>query len=87
MHCVSCFFCHHTGKNGKTKNTPSKAGADRFIPARNTQQMDVASFLMSKENEPAEENMSAPAVRPFLFMVCVRLQSVPKSICRFCPDL
>ncbi|KAI4898160.1 hypothetical protein NFI96_024924 [Prochilodus magdalenae] len=47
------------GKNGKTQNTPSKAGEDRFIPVRNAKQMDVASFLLSKENEPTEESTSA----------------------------
>uniref|UniRef100_A0A8B9LNC5 Cell division cycle 20 homolog n=1 Tax=Astyanax mexicanus TaxID=7994 RepID=A0A8B9LNC5_ASTMX len=47
------------GKNGKTQSTPSKAGADRFIPVRNSKQMDVASFLLSKENEPAEDSTSA----------------------------
>ncbi|KAL0966133.1 hypothetical protein UPYG_G00291320 [Umbra pygmaea] len=39
------------GKTGKTQSTPSKAGGDRFIPTRNNKQMDVASFLLSKENE------------------------------------
>ncbi|XP_060762525.1 cell division cycle protein 20 homolog [Neoarius graeffei] len=47
------------GKNGKSQNTPSKAGGDRFIPVRNTKQMDVASFLISKENEPVEEAASS----------------------------
>ncbi|XP_062843731.1 cell division cycle protein 20 homolog isoform X2 [Trichomycterus rosablanca] len=47
------------GKNGKTQSTPSKAGGDRFIPIRNAKQMDVASFLISKENEPAEEPVSS----------------------------
>ncbi|KAL7841984.1 hypothetical protein SRHO_G00236730 [Serrasalmus rhombeus] len=47
------------GKNGKTQSTPSNAGGDRFIPVRNAKQMDVASFLLSKENEPAEEGASA----------------------------
>ncbi|KAL7387210.1 hypothetical protein ABVT39_019971 [Epinephelus coioides] len=45
------------GKN--KKQTPSKMGADRFIPVRNSKQMDVASFLLSKENEPADANTSA----------------------------
>ncbi|KAK1790690.1 hypothetical protein P4O66_014556, partial [Electrophorus voltai] len=49
------------GKNGKTQNTPSKAGGDRFIPIRNAKQMDVASFLLSKENEPVEEGVSSSA--------------------------
>ncbi|CAJ1078889.1 cell division cycle protein 20 homolog isoform X2 [Xyrichtys novacula] len=40
------------GKN--KKQTPSKMGGDRFIPTRNSKQMDVASFLLSKENEPME---------------------------------
>ncbi|KAJ0058648.1 hypothetical protein NL108_000353 [Boleophthalmus pectinirostris] len=34
------------------KQTPSKMGGDRFIPIRNSKQMDVASFLLTKENEP-----------------------------------
>lgn len=29
-------------------------GGDRFIPVRNNKQMDVASFLLTKENEPVE---------------------------------
>ncbi|XP_037644115.1 cell division cycle protein 20 homolog isoform X1 [Sebastes umbrosus] len=40
------------GKN--KKQTPSKMGGDRFIPFRNSKQMDVASFLLSKENEPVD---------------------------------
>ncbi|KAM9428729.1 cell division cycle protein 20 homolog isoform 1-T2 [Salvelinus alpinus] len=47
------------GKNGKTQCTPSKTGGDRFIPTRNNKQMDVASFLLSKENEPMDTNPSA----------------------------
>lgn len=31
-------------------------GGDRFIPTRNSKQMDVASFLLSKENEPVDTN-------------------------------
>lgn len=60
--------CLLTGKNGKTQNTPSKAGGDRFIPTRNNKQMDVASFLISKENEPVEEAASSSAVRPCSFL-------------------
>ncbi|XP_059201427.1 cell division cycle protein 20 homolog [Centropristis striata] len=45
------------GKN--KKQTPSKMGGDRFIPTRNSKQMDVASFLLTKENEPVDTN-SAP---------------------------
>uniref|UniRef100_A0A3P9N3Q3 Cell division cycle 20 homolog n=1 Tax=Poecilia reticulata TaxID=8081 RepID=A0A3P9N3Q3_POERE len=41
---------------GKNKKTPSKMGGDRFIPARNNKQMDVANFLLTKENEPADAN-------------------------------
>ncbi|XP_072505235.1 cell division cycle protein 20 homolog isoform X1 [Notamacropus eugenii] len=42
------------GKSGsKTQSTPSKAGGDRYIPHRSTSQMEVASFLLSKENQPA----------------------------------
>ncbi|XP_038145155.1 cell division cycle protein 20 homolog [Cyprinodon tularosa] len=37
---------------GKGKKTPSKMGGDRFIPIRNNKQMDVANFLLTKENEP-----------------------------------
>ncbi|MBN3313277.1 CDC20 protein, partial [Atractosteus spatula] len=47
------------GRNAsKTQNTPSKAGGDRYIPHRNPKQMDVASFLISKENEPVESSSS-----------------------------
>lgn len=31
-------------------------GGDRFIPTRNNKQMDVANFLLTKENEPADAN-------------------------------
>ncbi|XP_051855923.1 cell division cycle protein 20 homolog isoform X1 [Antechinus flavipes] len=42
------------GKSGsKTQSTPSKAGGDRYIPHRSTSQMEVASFLLSKENQPS----------------------------------
>ncbi|XP_056148740.1 cell division cycle protein 20 homolog [Lampris incognitus] len=42
---------------GKSKKcTPSKAGGDRYIPVRNNKQMDVASFLLSKENEHLDLN-------------------------------
>ncbi|XP_034559761.1 cell division cycle protein 20 homolog [Notolabrus celidotus] len=40
------------GKNQKP--TPSKMGGDRYIPFRNGKRMDVASFLLSKENEPMD---------------------------------
>ncbi|KAM9322331.1 cell division cycle protein 20 homolog isoform 2-T2 [Pholidichthys leucotaenia] len=45
------------GKN--KKQTPSKMGGDRFIPIRNSKQMDVASFLLTKENEPVDANNAA----------------------------
>ncbi|XP_070830752.1 cell division cycle protein 20 homolog isoform X1 [Chaetodon trifascialis] len=45
------------GKN--KKQTPSKMGGDRFIPTRNSKQMDVASFLLTKENEPVDANKMA----------------------------
>ncbi|KAK2822407.1 hypothetical protein Q5P01_022472 [Channa striata] len=45
---------------GKGKRqTPSKMGGDRFIPIRNSKQMDVASFLLTKENQPADANETA----------------------------
>ncbi|KAJ8357368.1 hypothetical protein SKAU_G00201620 [Synaphobranchus kaupii] len=47
------------GKSGKGQCTPSKAGGDRFIPSRNSKQMDVASFLLAKENEPVDPNASS----------------------------
>ncbi|XP_061588269.1 cell division cycle protein 20 homolog [Cololabis saira] len=47
---------------GKAKKTPSKMGADRFIPIRNSKQMDVANFLLTKENEPSEANAPAASV-------------------------
>ncbi|XP_068604454.1 cell division cycle protein 20 homolog [Brachionichthys hirsutus] len=45
------------GKN--KKQTPSKMGGDRFIPTRNSKQMDVATFLLTKEIEPMDTNKSA----------------------------
>lgn len=55
-------FCN-TGKNKKP--TPCKMGGDRFIPVRNNKQMDVASFLLTKENEPVEakNNTALSSVR------------------------
>ncbi|XP_037538155.1 cell division cycle protein 20 homolog [Nematolebias whitei] len=41
---------------GKNKKTPSKMGGDRYIPTRNNKQMDVANFLLTKENEPVGAN-------------------------------
>lgn len=62
-----------TGKNKKV--TPSKMGGDRFIPTRNSKQMDVASFLLSKENEPVDANNStSTAVR-------CRFNRFPSSLC------
>lgn len=51
------FFFLLIGKN--KKQTPSKTGADRFIPTRNSKQMDVANFLLTKENEPVDTNNAA----------------------------
>lgn len=34
-------------------------GADRYIPVRSDKQMDVASFLLSKENQPVDANNPA----------------------------
>ncbi|CAN9503440.1 unnamed protein product [Ophioblennius macclurei] len=45
------------GKN--KKHTPSKMGGDRYIPVRNTNQMDVASFLLSKENDKSDTDATA----------------------------
>uniref|UniRef100_A0A674N1L8 Cell division cycle 20 homolog n=1 Tax=Takifugu rubripes TaxID=31033 RepID=A0A674N1L8_TAKRU len=46
---------------GKSKKqTPCKMGGDRFIPVRNNKQMDVASFLLTKENEPVESWLYIP---------------------------
>ncbi|KAI1236746.1 hypothetical protein IHE44_0014999, partial [Lamprotornis superbus] len=45
------------GKSGsKIQNTPTKAGGDRYIPNRSTMQMEMANFLLTKENDPAEES-------------------------------
>lgn len=54
------FFLWFIGKN--KKQTPSKMGGDRFIPIRNSKQMDVATFLLTKENEPADTNTSVTSV-------------------------
>lgn len=34
-------------------------GADRFIPVRNEKQMEMASFLLSKNARPTEDGASA----------------------------
>ncbi|NXE04247.1 CDC20 protein, partial [Lophotis ruficrista] len=45
------------GKSGsKIQSTPTKAGGDRYIPSRSTMQMEMANFLLTKENDPAEES-------------------------------
>ncbi|XP_069718252.1 cell division cycle protein 20 homolog [Phaenicophaeus curvirostris] len=45
------------GKSGsKTQRTPTNAGPDRYIPNRNTMRMEMANFLLTKENDPAEES-------------------------------
>ncbi|XP_028937516.1 cell division cycle protein 20 homolog [Ornithorhynchus anatinus] len=40
----------------KAQNTSPKAGADRYIPQRSAAQMEVASFLLSKENQPDDQS-------------------------------
>lgn len=47
---------------GKGKKTPSKMGGDRFIPIRNNKQMDVANFLLTKENEPDDGKTTVSSV-------------------------
>lgn len=44
--------------SSKLQTTPSKPGGDRYIPHRNASQMEVASFLLSKENQP--DNSETP---------------------------
>ncbi|XP_017397094.1 cell division cycle protein 20 homolog [Cebus imitator] len=44
--------------SSKVQTTPSKPGGDRYIPQRSAAQMEVASFLLSKENQP--ENSQTP---------------------------
>uniref|UniRef100_A0A7M4FHY6 Cell division cycle 20 n=1 Tax=Crocodylus porosus TaxID=8502 RepID=A0A7M4FHY6_CROPO len=39
----------------KTQSTPSKAGGDRYIPHRSAMQMEVANFLLTKENDDSED--------------------------------
>ncbi|XP_028820211.1 cell division cycle protein 20 homolog [Denticeps clupeoides] len=46
------------GKKSKTLCKANKVGGDRYIPTRNSEQMEVASFLMSKENESPQTNQS-----------------------------
>lgn len=47
----------NAGKSGsKIQSTPTKAGGDRYIPNRSTMQMEMANFLLTKENDPAEES-------------------------------
>lgn len=59
------FSLSATGKSSsKVQTTPSKPGGDRYIPHRSASQMEVASFLLSKENHP--ENSQTPTKK-----VCV----------------
>uniref|UniRef100_A0A2I3GBG4 CDC20/Fizzy WD40 domain-containing protein n=1 Tax=Nomascus leucogenys TaxID=61853 RepID=A0A2I3GBG4_NOMLE len=44
--------------SSKVQTTPSKPADDRYIPHRSAAQMEVASFLLSKENQP--ENSQTP---------------------------
>ena len=46
--------------SSKLQTTPSKPGGDRYIPHRNASQMEVASFLLSKENQP--DNSETPTI-------------------------
>uniref|UniRef100_A0A3Q3XD28 Uncharacterized protein n=1 Tax=Mola mola TaxID=94237 RepID=A0A3Q3XD28_MOLML len=55
-HLVSGCFCI-TGEN-KNK-TPSWIGDNRFIPIRNSKQMDMARFLLTKRNDPVDMNNTA----------------------------
>nr|XP_009943247.1 PREDICTED: cell division cycle protein 20 homolog [Opisthocomus hoazin] len=55
--CKNIFMHVNAGKSGsKIQSTPTKAGADRYIPSRSTMQMEMASFLLTKENDLAEES-------------------------------
>ncbi|XP_051867068.1 cell division cycle protein 20 homolog [Pristis pectinata] len=45
-----------SSKCSRVQGTPSKVGGDRYIPARNAVQMDVAHFLIAKENEQENES-------------------------------
>ncbi|XP_077190232.1 cell division cycle protein 20 homolog [Paroedura picta] len=40
--------------NSKAQNTPNKTGGDRYIPNRSAMQMDVANFLLTKEDSSDE---------------------------------
>lgn len=54
-----CFPLPTLGKSSsKIQTTPSKPGGDRYIPHRSATQMEVASFLLSKENH--SENSQTP---------------------------
>ncbi|XP_054145945.1 cell division cycle protein 20 homolog [Melozone crissalis] len=45
------------GKSGsRIQSTPTKAVGDCYIPKHSTMQMEMANFLLSKENDPAEDS-------------------------------
>lgn len=44
--------------SSKAQTTPNKPGGDRYIPHRSASQMEVANFLLSKENH--SENSQTP---------------------------
>lgn len=71
---------------GKSK-TPSKMGGDRYIPVRNSKQMDVANYLLTKENEPVAPNTSVskyahfprqPLKLTFIYSGCLYLKETQK---------
>uniref|UniRef100_A0A3Q3X550 Uncharacterized protein n=1 Tax=Mola mola TaxID=94237 RepID=A0A3Q3X550_MOLML len=50
-------------KQSENKNkTPSWIGDNRFIPIRNSKQMDMARFLLTKRNDPVDMNNTALSV-------------------------
>ena len=46
-------------------------GGDRFIPTRNGNQMDVASFLLSKENDCLDPNNTAGKTVSYNLFWCI----------------
>ncbi|XP_069795112.1 cell division cycle protein 20 homolog isoform X1 [Narcine bancroftii] len=45
-----------SAKRSLVQGTPSKVGGDRYIPTRNAVQMDVAHFLIAKNNDQENES-------------------------------
>lgn len=77
----------HVNAGSKIQSTPSKAGGDRYIPNRSTMQMEMANFLLTKENDCTEESptqkvsVSQRLLRRFLKHLILPSVFIEKQTC------